>query len=56
MIKEAFTNLVDFFKAYAVGDAEKANSIKFADILGDNEISDDMRIFDDGSEEERHEK
>ncbi len=56
MTKEAFTNLIDFFKAYAMDDAEKANSIKFADRLEDNEISEDMRIFDDGSEEDSNGK
>ncbi len=47
MTKTTFRNLTEFFKAIIVGDEEKANSITFDDMLEDNEIDEDMDLFED---------
>ncbi len=47
MTKITFGNLTEFFKALIIGDIKKANSITFDDMLEDNEIDEDMEIFED---------
>ncbi len=47
MTKTTFGKLTEFFKALIIGDTKKENSITFDDMLEDNEIDEDMELFED---------
>ncbi len=48
MLKSTFDKLKEFFKAFVLEDSEKANSIKFADMLEYGEGSDDSEEESNG--------